>query len=135
MKKISDVMQPTNVVLRKTDSLSEAVSKITRTGLLGLPVVSEQDKELIGFVSEQDCLEHLMTESYHCDTHISVADIMRENPLHVSDDLTVLSLAQMMGRGKPKIFPVTQEGKLVGIVTRGNVIKALAESLDACSVF
>jgi CBS domain-containing protein len=134
MLKVKDIMRRRITALTPEMGLKEAVDKITEAGVLGLPVVDEQG-ELQGFVSEQDCLTRLLTESYHCDSHITVADIMRTNPLHLSEDLTVFSAAQLMGSGKPKVFPITREGKLVGILTRGHVVQALAESLEACKAF
>ncbi len=134
MLKVRDIMRHRTLALRPDMGLKLAVHEIAEAGLLGLPVIDEKER-LVGFVSEQDCLEKLVTESYHCDHHLTVADMMRRNPLHVSEDLTLFALAQLMGRGKPKLYPVTRDERLVGIVTRGHVVQALAESLDACSVF
>ncbi|MCV6611230.1 MAG: CBS domain-containing protein [Amphritea sp.] len=134
MLKVSDIMVRNTLALTDDMGLSPAVRNITESGLLGLPVV-DSNNTLIGFLSEQDCLQKLMTESYHCDSHVTVADIMRRNPLSVSEELTVFALGQLMGKAKPKIYPVTQDQKLVGIVTRGHIVAALSESLEQCKAF
>jgi len=134
MLKVKDIMRVQVAALSPDTGLAAAVNSIQTSGLLGLPVLDNAGK-LVGFLSEQDCLQKLVTESYHCETHVTVADLMRSNPLHISEDLTLFSLAQMMSNGQPKTFPVTRDDTLVGIVTRSDVVKALSESLDACRVF
>lgn len=134
MLKVKDIMRAQTVSLSPDTGLASAVSTIQTSGLLGLPVLDNAGN-LIGFLSEQDCLKQLVTESYHCETHITVSDMMRKDPLYVSDDLTVFSLAQLMSKGQPKTFPVTRDDRLVGIVTRSDVVKALSHSLEACRVF
>lgn len=134
MLKVSDIMVTKTLALTGDMGLSAAVRTIVDSGLLGLPVV-DNSATLIGFLSEQDCLQTLMTESYHCDTHVTVDDIMRRNPLSVSEELTVFALGQLMGTEKPKIYPVTRDHKLVGIVTRGHIVSALSESLEQCKAF
>lgn len=134
MLKVKDIMRVQAASLSPDTGLAAAVSTIQTSGYLGLPVLDNAGR-LVGFLSEQDCLQQLVTESYHCETHVTVADLMRSNPLHISEDLTMFSLAQMMSKGQPKTFPVTRDDRLVGIVTRSDVVKALTESLEACRVF
>lgn len=134
MLKVSDIMVRKTLALTDDMGLAHAVRTISESGLLGLPVV-DNSNVLIGFLSEQDCLETLMTESYHCDSHITVADIMRRNPLSVSEELTTFALGQLMGREKPKVYPVTRDQKLVGVVTRGHIVSALSASLEQCKAF
>jgi len=134
MLTIEQIMLPVEILLSEQMSLAEAVERIAKAGGLGLPVVDKQ-AQLVGFVSEQDCLSALLTESYHCDSHTTVAQIMRSDVLTVNASDTVLSLAQQMGQQKPKRYPVVKAGKLAGIVSRSQVVKALSESLSQCKAF
>ncbi|GAK86586.1 inosine monophosphate dehydrogenase-related protein [Vibrio ponticus] len=98
---------------------------------LGGPVVNE-NKEVIGFLSGQDLLDKLIKVSYYCqDTHI-VSDCMYPDVLSVSPEMSVIDLAEMMQVGKPKVYPVLENGKLVGIITRKDVLRAIAKNIDAC---
>ena len=133
MLKIEDVMLSNPPLLSCEQGLSVAVDIILNSGYLGLPVIDAQ-KHLIGFLSEQDCIKVLISDSYHCDSHTLVKDIMRENPLSVSPHLSVLAFAQSLGEGKPKIFPVVEDSQVIGLVTRGQVMKSLSQSLQSCRV-
>ncbi len=44
----------------------------------------DDQKRLIGFLSEQDCIPSLLTGSYHCDSRTRVEDLMSRTPLFVS---------------------------------------------------
>ncbi|SFG91167.1 CBS domain-containing protein [Neptunomonas qingdaonensis] len=133
MLKIEDVMLNNPPLLFCEQGLSVAVDMILNSGYIGLPVV-DAEKHLIGFLSEQDCIKVLVSDSYHCDSHTLVKDIMRENPLWVSPHLSVLEFAQSLGKGKPKIFPVVEDNHVVGLVTRAQVMKSLSQSLQSCRV-
>lgn len=133
MKKVAELMHHQPRLLKADMGLSDAVSHILGSGFLGLPVVDDQ-KKLIGFLSEQDCIRALMTDSYHCDSHLQVRDIMRQSPLFISSQLSVLELAQIMVKGKPKTFPVVENERVVGLITRAQVMKALNDALQACQL-
>ena len=133
MKKVAELMHHQPRLLKADMGLSDAVSHILGSGFLGLPVVDDQ-KKLIGFLSEQDCIRALMTDSYHCDSHLQVRDIMRQSPLFISPQLSVLELAQIMVKGKPRTFPVGENERVVGLITRGQVMKALNDALQACQL-
>ncbi len=131
MLKVNDLMDRHPHLLSEQDSLAVAVDRILASGYLGLPVIDEQ-RQLVGFLSEQDCIKALITDSYHCDSHISVKNMMRLQPLYISPQLSVLELAQILGKERPKIFPVVDEGHVVGLITRAQVMRALNEQLKNC---
>lgn len=133
MLQVKDAMYPVNTPLTQDMSLVDAVTNILDSGYLGLPVISDE-KRVIGFLSEFDCLPYLLTDSYHCDSHVSVGDIMRNDPLTVASGMSVVDLAQQMGLDKPKVYAVVEADKLVGIITRSMLMKELNESLKHCKV-
>ncbi|BBB31380.1 conserved hypothetical protein [Neptunomonas japonica JAMM 1380] len=129
MLKVKDLMRVNPPLLSQEQGLPDAVDMILNSGYLGLPVI-DAGGGLIGFVSEQD----LISESYHCDSHTLVKDVMRHDPLSVSAQLSVLELAERFGKGQPKIFPVVEDGIVTGLVARGQVMKSLSHSLQSCRV-
>jgi len=81
---------------------------------------------VVGFVSEQDCIHALLVSNYHGEGEPNVDDVMFRDPLTVSPEMSLVDLAQNLGRGKPKVFPVVVDGRLAGIVTRTAILAELA---------
>ena len=109
-------------------SLTEVVEVLLRQRMTGLPVVDDSER-VVGFVSEQDCLRTLLVSSYHGEGSPSVEDVMFNEPLTIKMDDTVLDIAEMMVKQKPKIYPVVDEGgRLKGLLMRSQVLACLIDS-------
>lgn len=132
-KQVRDLMFPVAHPLTGQMALSEAVELILVSGQLGLPVVGEH-REVVGFLSEHDCLRYLVSSSYYCDARIQVVDIMHQEPLCVSPGDSVIDLAQQMSKARPKNYPVVENGRLVGMITRRQVMMELNRTLRECKV-
>lgn len=129
--KVRDYMTLQAVTFKPEMSLSAALDKVMSSAHLGGPVINEQE-QVIGFLSEQDLLDKLVKVSYFCqDTHI-VSDCMHPEVLSVSPETSIIELADMMKVGKPKVYPVLDNGKLVGIITRRDVLRAIGKSINDC---
>ncbi|MCL9782618.1 CBS domain-containing protein [Vibrio sp. S4M6] len=129
--KVQDYMTTKAVTFKPEMSLSAALEKVMKSPHMGGPVINDKE-EVIGFLSEQDLLEKLVKVSYFCqDTHI-VGDCMHSEVLSVSPDTSIIELADKMKVGKPKAYPVVDKGKLVGIITRSDVLKAIGKNLNDC---
>ncbi|MCG9597115.1 CBS domain-containing protein [Vibrio sp. Isolate25] len=129
--KVRDYMTLQAVTFKPEMSLSAALDKMMKSSYLGGPVINEKE-EVIGFLSGHDLLDKLVKVSYYCqDTHI-VSDCMHPEVISVGPDTSIIELADMMQVGKPKVYPVIDNGKLVGIITRRDVLRAVARNLDDC---
>ena len=51
---------------------------------------------------------------------------MKREPVTISPEMSVVDLAQNLGHCKPKVYPVEDHGRLVGIVTRTSILAELA---------
>jgi len=130
---IRDIMSEHLTPLHPEMSLAQAVDHLMQAHIIGLPVVDD-NKKLVGFLSEHDCIPFLLDDSYHCDSHVLVQDMMHREPLTVRPTNTILELAQMMATNKPKIYPVIEENKLVGVINRSDVMASLNQQLKHCRV-
>ncbi|WP_089729541.1 CBS domain-containing protein [Candidatus Thiosymbion oneisti] len=109
----------------------------------GIPVVAD-DGELVGIIAEKDVLhslfpklENLMEEGmgnvdldkqiakYKDVLALSVSDLMTRNPITVSPDMHVLRAASVMVRHRFRRLPVAHEGMLVGMLSLGDLHKAI----------
>lgn len=125
--KISEVMWNHIEPIRCGTPVTRVVKALLANHVTGLPVVDDH-RRVLGFVSEQDCIHSLLVSNYHHEGDPIVDDVMFRQPMTVSPDMSVVDLAQNLGAGKPKVYPVVDHGKLVGIVTRTAILSQLAKS-------
>lgn len=107
----------------------------------GAPVVDD-DNNIVGIISEKDILIHmfptldeLMNESrpdfeelennYQSTMPLTVKELMSSNVATVSSDIPCLKAASMMWIRKIRRIPVANDGKLVGIISIGDVHRAI----------
>ncbi len=129
--KVRDYMTQQAVTFTVDMPLTVALEKVMKSVHFGGPVINGQ-REVIGFLSEQDLLDKLVKVSYFCqDTH-TVGDCMHDQVLSVSPDMSIIELAEMIKVGKPKVYPVVENKKLAGIITRRDVLMALSNSINEC---
>lgn len=129
--KVRDHMNKRPVTFSPNMSLSEALDKLIKSEHTGGPVIDE-NRKLVGFISEQDMLHILLKVGYNCqDTH-TVGDIMYREVLSVSPDDSIISMAEKMAPNKPKLYPVCENGRLVGIIARRNLLRAISAQIGEC---
>src|SRR5690606_31519994 len=100
-------------------------------GISNVPVVEAaatgQRPRLLGFLSEQDCLEHLSNEMFfgYPTKPQTVETMMRRHPVCVSPSDDAFALASIFVSHGYRHLPVVEDGRLVGIVSRRDILKAL----------
>lgn len=133
-EKVSDVMARHPSSVRAGTDLTDAVEMLLKLKTTGLPVI-DADERVVGFLSEQDCLRSLIVSSYHCEGSPTVNDVMHAEVLCVRPDQALVDVAEMMVKQKPKIYPVVDENnRLVGVLTRGQVLGVLKNMRRACEL-
>ncbi len=139
----------TDVVTINQDApLKEAVEVLGQHSFSGLPVMDEEG-QLVGVVSEYDLLFQKKPLSYpqfinilggiiHLENvskfneklrktlALKVEDVMSSDPITVSEEKELEEVAEIMVENKVNRLPVVKNNKLVGIVTRADLIRALA---------
>lgn len=122
---VSDYMNHRPVKLRVDMPIAEAVEQLLGSKQFGGPVTDATNK-VVGFLSEQDCLSKMITSSYYREQVCRVQDVMHDDVLTVKPYSTVLELAQLMLKAKPKIYPVVDDdGFLLGSINRTEVLNAI----------
>jgi CBS-domain-containing membrane protein len=98
------------------------IEEVTRLlyfhNISGLPVTDE-DHRVLGMVSEADILGRKTGQD-------TVADIMSSPAVTISEDTPLAEIATLLTERKIKRLPVISGGRLVGIVSRADVVRALA---------
>lgn len=124
--KVKDHMNHRPVFFMGNETVVEAVEKLLQSRSSGGPVINDQ-REIVGFVSEQDCLKAMLSSTYHSgEASQSVRDVMKTNVLSVKAYDSILQIAEEMSGNKPRVYPVVDDdGKLIGSINRTNIIQAL----------
>ena len=111
----------------------EACARLIKKAMLGGPVVDGQG-QLLGWISEQECLHVSLQVAYHNQRVATVRDIMRSDVLCVQLDEDPLALAQQMLADKPKSYPVIDTNrKVVGVISRRHLLAMLIGRLASVS--
>ncbi|BCA91484.1 MULTISPECIES: CBS domain-containing protein [Halomonadaceae] len=121
---VRDIMSRDCYRVSRETSITTLAQGLALHRLPGAPVVDTADR-LIGFISEQDVLGHVLDSIYHDHEAPLVRELMRQDVLTTSPNKSVTDLAQEMLGAKPKIYPVVEQHRLVGIVTRRDILMAL----------
>lgn len=123
--KVADYMNRRPVKLHVDMPVAEAVESLLLSKQTGGPVLDNQN-QVVGFLSEQDCLSQMITSSYYRERVCKVGEIMKTNVLTVKGYSSILELAQTMITQKPKVYPVVDDsGALIGSINRSEVLNAI----------
>jgi acetoin utilization protein AcuB len=114
---IVNLMTPDPIAINHDDTLANAKAAMDDGRFRRLPVV--EDGRLVGILTERDIREHL---GYLGSTRVNAA--MRTALITVTPYDTVESAAQLMLKHKIGGLPIAAGGKLVGIVTTSDLLKA-----------
>ncbi|WP_087022964.1 CBS domain-containing protein [Thaumasiovibrio subtropicus] len=129
--KVRDYMNARPVTFSPEASLSEALDKLLASRQTGGPVVNESGR-VVGFLSEQDMIHKLLKVGYFCQETNLVSDCMQSDVLSVQSHDSIIELADKMVTAKPKLYPVVDDGVLIGTITRRDVLRAISTHLGDC---
>jgi CBS domain-containing protein len=141
----ADVMTRDVVVVRPETPVPDLVNLLLGRGISGVPVV-DKDGKLVGIVTEGDLMRRaeLGTERHrgglaafftgtatlareYVRSHgLVVSDVMSQDVTAVTPETTLAEIAELMESRRIRRVPVVRDGQVVGIVTRANLLRALA---------
>lgn len=118
--------------------LRDAARDLVRSGIGALPVI-EADGLLVGMLSERELMRHMLSlASLHGSStrphtaferaRRTVRDVMTRQVLCVSPDQPLAEVASLMTNKDVDRVPVVEEGRLVGFLTRGDIVRKLIGS-------
>lgn len=119
-----DVMVSRVAALSPDTTIADAVDTLVARGYSGAPVV-DRDGRPLGVLSEHDCVRVLAHSLYEDWPTGTVADHMTETPEMVEEHADLLAIAQRFAEGRHRRLLVVRQGKLVGLITRHDLMVAL----------
>lgn len=137
--KVSEVMNSQVITATPEQRVCDLIEILQEKGISGVPVV--EGKKVVGVISKKDILpliasfdvdyETLEKLKKTCEYHVQ--DYMQKEVVSVPPVEPVESCAMKMINNNINRLPVMEGGSLLGIVTRGDILKALA-SCCCCEI-
>ncbi len=123
---VADIMATRLVTFTPDTNIHEAIRILLDKRLSGAPVV-DADGALVGVLSKKDCLKIVLSSRYHDDRGGPVRDFMSEPVETLDAGQDLVSAAQHFLGSHFRRFPVIRNGRLVGQISRYDILKVLAE--------
>lgn len=101
-------------------SVQEVAQLLYRERISGVPVIDDDSGQIIGMITEADIIRHIERDD------LSVAEIMTRQLITVDEDTAVSEIAALLAERQIKRVPVVQAGRVVGIVSRADIVQAVA---------
>ncbi|WP_042352891.1 CBS domain-containing protein [Bacillus massiliigorillae] len=143
--KAQDIMKKPVIKVKKQDNVRAVIEKFIEHGISGLPVVNERN-EIVAYISDGDIMRYIgkyndvIIDTFYFvnvikgdqeefDTRVknildmNVMEIGQKSVNKVSWDENIERIASILGKKHIKKLPVERNGVLVGIISRGDVIR------------
>jgi CBS domain-containing protein len=144
-----DLMTTEVITVDENASIQSVAKLLADRGISAVPVV-DRDNRAVGMVSEGDLLHRTeigteprrswwlemvsstnkLAEDYIKSHSRKVKDVMTRDVLSVTEETPVADIAVLLETNRIKRVPVLRDGKLVGIVSRANLVRALAMTIN-----
>lgn len=118
----------TSVVTTAPDTSVSDAAAVLSEKRIGALIVADEDGAVIGVLSERDIVRTLGQRGPDC-LKDSVGDLMTRDPTCATGQDSDKDVLQRMTDGRFRHMPVVEDGKLVGIITLGDAVKARLEEL------
>lgn len=145
--KARDIMSKNVITVGRETSVHDIAQLMTSKRISGVPVVTE-DGTILGIVSESDLLRRaelgtepqrkwwlsffsdpdLLARQYRKTHGLKAEDVMSRPVVTVDENADLGEIANTLERRRVKRLPVVRDGKLVGIISRADIVKALSQS-------
>ena len=123
---VKDHMTKNPVKLSPDMEILQAAHLLIENDISGAPVLDKHGR-LVGVLTDRDCMRVAMQGGYHGEPAGLVKDFMSDNPQWIGPDQSILTLADLFIKGRFHRYPVVDNGRLVGVISRRDVMRALGE--------
>lgn len=121
-----DCMNRKIVSLRPDDDVLVAVRVLVENKISGAPVI-DNIGNLLGVITEKDCMAVALSAGYHGEMGGKVADFMSPEVVTVDTTTPVAEIADHFAKRNFRRLPVLESGRVVGIVSRRDVLWLLEQ--------
>ena len=131
MTEVKNFMTKKVTCIKKHTPIQDVIRLMSEKRITGLPVV-EDDMTLLGIISEQDVLRLLHTFDEEKDKIAN--DFMTQPAIHFEENESLMDVCQCLKDNSIRRVPVTSKGRVVGVISRSDILKCILGQWDACAV-
>jgi CBS domain-containing protein len=124
---VKDYMVRRLVTLSPESEILHAVHTLIDKDIAGAPVV-DQEGALIGMLTERDCMRAALNATYHSEYGGTVADFMSTDVEVMAPEDSIADAAKRFLEGRFHRYPVLDQNRLVGQISRRDVMRALGDT-------
>lgn len=122
--RVRKIMDTDVVRLARQDTIRRAIAALVEQDAAAAAVL-EADGALAGILTQKDCFRPALHASYYQEWRGTVADHMTANAVTIDASDDIVRAAEMFLEFKHRVFPVLDDGRLVGLLERAAVLKAI----------
>ncbi|MDH3387428.1 MAG: CBS domain-containing protein [Gammaproteobacteria bacterium] len=123
---IDEYMATDLVCLAPDDDIIHAMRVLLDRHFSGAPVI-DRNGNMVGVLSQKDCLAIVYNTAYHQDWGGKVEQYMSREIEHIDAGSSIFDAAEKFLHSSHRRFPVLREGRLVGQISRHDIMRALDE--------
>ena len=124
--RVRDYMARHLVTLQPEDEVLRAIHTFVEHKISGVPVV-DKDGNLAGILTEKDCMKVAIDATYYSEYGGLVADFMSTKVEVMNADDSIVEAAERFVKQSYHRFPVMDNERLVGQISRADVMRALGD--------
>ena len=125
--RVRDCMTRRLVTVTPQTEILRALHMLIEKNIAGAPVVDESGI-LVGMLTEKDCMQVALNATYHSEYGGVVADFMASPAVSISPDEGLVDVVQRFIDTSYHRYPVVEDGRLVGLISRRDVMHALGKA-------
>ena len=122
-----DIMTEGVVTLSQDMKMLDAIQLFIREEISGAPVI-DQNGNIVGILSEFDCLRVFASGEYTAEDYEEASQVgvfMRAGAHTIEPELDIYSIAHLFTKHRVRRLPVVENDKIVGIVSRRDVLRGI----------
>lgn len=123
---VADYMSKKLIKFHPDQHMDEVIETLLKYRISGGPVVDD-DGNLVGVISEGDCMKEVVRGKYNNMPHLSgtASEYMSTNVISTTPETNIFDLAKQFLDMRIRRFPVVDMGKLVGQISQKDIMRAV----------